>query len=280
MTPRRQNVLSVLAFVFVTLGILLLSPSNRERVQNGFLSLISPFLKKGSEWDNSVAKLRHQLKSLQELETDNDKLKVENDKLKALNQVLQGVEAENLRLKAAFGYKDQSPFSLLPARIIGRSESNWWSTVKIDHGTLDGVGKDMSAITPDGLVGKVIAATDNAATVLLISDETCGVSATLSTPDGQTHPGIVRVVRGDRFTNMQQPRMAMSFLPKRLEVKPGWKVYTSGLGQVFPPNVIVGEVVKAVDRDLETEVTIQPTVNIAALTDVFIVTGLKGVAKK
>lgn len=280
MTPRRQNVLSVLAFVFVTLGILLLSPGNRERVQNGFLSLISPFLKKGSEWDNSVAKLRHQLKSLQELETDNDRLKVENDKLKALNQALQGVEAENLRLKAAFGYKDQSPFSLVPARIIGRSESNWWSTVKIDRGTLDGVGKDMSAITPDGLVGKIIAATDNAATVLLISDETCGVSATLSTPDGQTHPGIVRVVRGDRFTNMQQPRMAMSFLPKRLEVKPGWKVYTSGLGQVFPPNVIVGEVVKAVDRDLETEVTIQPTVNIAALTDVFIVTGLKGVTQK
>ena len=280
MTSRRQNVLSVVAFVFVVLCILLLPSGNRERVQNGFLSLISPFLKKGSEWDNSVAKIRHQLKSLRELESDNDKLKVENDKLKALNQALQGVEAENLRLKAAFGYKDESPFSLVPARIIGRSESNWWGTVKIDRGTADGVTKDMSAITPDGLVGKVIAATDHAATVLLITDETCGVSATLSTPEGQTHPGIIRVVRGDRLANMNQPRMTMSFLPKRLAVKPGWKVFTSGLGRVFPENIIVGHVLEIKDRELEKEATIQPAVNIAALSDVFIVTGLKGVTQK
>ena len=149
MTPRRQNVFSVIAFIAVVFGILLLSPGNRERVQNGFLSIISPFLKKGSEWDNSVAKLRHKLKSLQELEIDNDRLKVENDKLKALNQALQGVERENLRLKEAFGYKDQSPFSLVPARIIGRSEANWWSTITIDRGIADGVMKDLSAITPD-----------------------------------------------------------------------------------------------------------------------------------
>ena len=158
MTNRRQNVLSVIAFILVVLGILILSPRNRERVQNGFLSLVSPFLKKGSEWDRSVAKLRHQLKTLQQLEVENDALKIENDKLKALNQALQGVEAENLRLKEAFGYKDQSPFSLVPARIIGRSESNWWSNITIDRGTADGLMKDMSAITPDGLVGKVIAA--------------------------------------------------------------------------------------------------------------------------
>ena len=280
MTSRRQNVLSVIAFLFVVVFILLLSPGNRERVQNGFLSLISPFLKKGSEWDNSVAKIRHQLKSLRELETDNDKLKVENDKLKALNQALQGVEAENLRLKAAFGYKDESPFSLVPARIIGRSESNWWGTVKIDRGIAEGVTKDMSAITPDGLVGKVIAASEHAATVLLITDETCGVSATLSTPSGEAHPGIIRVVRGDRLANMNQPRMTMSFLPKRLDVKPGWKVFTSGLGHVFPANIIVGQVVETKDRELEREATIQPAVNIAALSDVFIVTGLKGVTQK
>ena len=282
MTPRRQNVLSVIAFVAVVLGILLLSPTNRERVQNGFLSLISPFLKKGSEWDNSVAKLRHQLKSLQELEVDNDRLKVENDKLKALNQALQGVEAENLRLKEAFGYKDQSPFSLVPARIIGRSESNWWNSITIDRGKKDGLIVGMSAITPDGLVGKVIAASDDTAIVLLISDETCGVAATLTDPVGQKQNGIIRI-RGDRIPasrQMQQPRMTMSFLPRRLKLEPGTKVFTSGLGRVFPENIIVGTVVDSKERELDTEVTIHPAVDIAGLTDVFIVTGLKGVAGK
>jgi hypothetical protein len=33
-------------------------------------------------------------------------------------------------------------------------------------------------------------------------------------------------------------------------------------------------------RELETEVSIQPAVNLAALTDVFIVTGLKGAGDK
>ncbi len=280
MTSRRQNVLSVFAFIGVVVGILLLSPGNRERVQNGFLSMISPFLKKGSEWDRSVAKLRHQLKTLQQLETENDALKVENDKLKALNQALQGVEAENLRLKAAFGYRNETPFSLVPARIIGRSKSNWWSSVQIDRGTAEGVQKDMSALTPDGLVGKVIAASDHISTVLLISDENCGVAATLRNTEGQLQHGIIRVVRGDRLSTMQQPRMTMSFLPKQLKVAPGWKVFTSGLGRVFPENVIVGEVAEINNRELETEVTIHPSVNLAALTDIFIVTGLKGGSEK
>jgi rod shape-determining protein MreC len=142
------------------------------------------------------------------------------------------------------------------------------------------VQKDMSALTPDGLVGKVIAATDHAATILLISDENCGVAATLQTPEGASHPGIIRVVRGDRLSNMEQPRMVMSFLPKRLKVAPGWKVFTSGHGRLFPENVIVGEVVESKERELEIEAVIQPAVNLAALTDVFIVTGLKGAAAK
>jgi rod shape-determining protein MreC len=280
MTTRRQNVLSVIAFFLVLFGILLLSSRNRERVQNGFLSLVSPFLKKGSEWDRSVAKLRHQLKTLQELEVENDALKVENDKLKALNQALQGIEAENLRLKAAFGYKNETPFSLVPARIIGRSKSNWWSTVTIDRGTLDEVGIGMPVLTPDGLVGKVISATDHAAVVLLISDENCGVAATIRTKDGHQQPGIVRV-RGERLRNIENPRMTMSFLPKHLRgVQVGYKIYTSGVGRVFPANVIVGEVTDIKERELETEVGIQPAVNLAELTDVFVVTGLKGVAEK
>jgi rod shape-determining protein MreC len=290
MTPRRQNVLSVLAFIAVLFGILLLSPRNRERVQNGFLSMISPFLKKGSEWDRSVAKLRHQLKTLQQLETENDALQVENDKLKALNQALQGVEAENIRLKAAFGYRDETPFTLVPARIIGRSESNWWSNVKIDRGTLDGIGKEMPVLTPEGLVGKVISATDHSAIVLLISDENCGVAATLRDTNGQQYPGIVRV-HGERLRNIENPRMTMSFLPKRLVgergaqagskvVQAGTKVFTSGVGRVFPANVIVGEVTDINPRELETEVGIKPAVNLAELTDVFVVTGLKGAPEK
>ena len=270
---RRANIVAVCAFIASVIGIFILTPRSRQWIQGGFLSIVSPFLKKGSEYDSRWKNYKAGLKKLDELEEDNQRLKVEIDKLRASNQALRGVESENIRLKTELGYRGQAAFALVPARVIGRSPSNWWSTVVIDKGSADLVQKDMPVVTPDGLVGKVVNIDEHSAIVLLVSDENCKVAASV---EGTKEQGIIRVeVRGQRTSNNIQPTMTLNFLSRSAQLQPGQKVLTSGAGNIYPPGIMVGRVADFKSRELDGQAVIEPSIDIAALTDVFVITGMK-----
>jgi rod shape-determining protein MreC len=274
---RRANIIAALVFFAALVGVFVLSPRNRQRLQSAFLGIVSPFLKKGSEVDSRWKSYRAGLKKLDELEAEAQRLKVENDQLRATNQALRGVEAENIRIKSALGYQGGSPFTLVSARVIGRSPSNWWSTVVIDKGSADLLQEEMAVVTPDGLVGKVVNLGDHSASVLLVSDENCKVAGTV---EGTKDQGIVRVeVRGQRTSNNIQPTMTLNFLSRFAGLRAGQKVFTSGAGSVYPPGILIGQIVEFKSRELDGQAIIEPSVDIAALADVFIITGMKGTTK-
>ena len=274
---RRANLIAIGVFLVALTGVFVLSPRNRQRMQSAFLGIVSPFLKKGSEVDKGWKNYKAGLKKLDELETENQRLKVDNDQLRATNQALRGVESENIRIKSALGYQGGSPFTLVPARVIGRSPSNWWSTVVIDKGSLDRVQEEMAVVTPDGLVGKVVNLNGHSAIVLLVSDENCKVAGTV---EGTKEQGIVRVeVRGQRTSNNLQPTMTLNFLSRFAPLRAGQKVLTSGAGSIYPPGILIGHIVEFKSRELDGQAVIEPSVDIAALADVFIITGSKGTTK-
>ncbi len=278
---RRQNIIAVSVFLVATLLVFLISPRNRQWLQSGFLSIISPFLKKGSEWDASWKGYMGKAKKLGELEVENATLTTEIAKLKAENQALRGVEAEKLRLQRALGYQTQSPFTLLSARVIGRPRGNWWSTLSVDKGELDGVQLGMCALTADGLVGKVVFCAEHSANILLVTDENCKVAARIGESREQTRQGIVRVeirgdLRGDRVASLAQPRMVMTMIGRFAPLPQGQEVFTSGVDQVYPAGIMVGRVTESKTLELEKQAVIEPSVDLADLSDVFIVAGMKG----
>ena len=274
---RRANLIAIGVFVVALAGIFILSPRNRQRLQSAFLGIVSPFLKKGSEYDSRWKNYKAGLKKLDELDTENQRLKVDNDQFRATNQALRGVESENIRLKSALGYEGGSPFTLIPARVIGRSPSNWWSTVVIDKGSAENATEGLAVVTPDGLVGKVVNLSEHSATVLLVSDENCKVAGSVA---GTKEQGIVRVeVRGQRTSNSIQPTMTLNFLSRFAPLRNGQKVLTSGAGSVYPPGILIGQITEFKSRELDGQAVIEPSVDIAALSDVFIITSMKGNAK-
>jgi len=274
---RRTNLIAIGVFLLALTLVFLLSPRNRQRLQNGFLGLVSPFLKKGSEVDSRWKEYRTRLKKLDELEAENKQLKVSNDELHATNLALRSVEAEKIRLQEMLGYQRSSPFAVVPARVIGRSPSNWWSTIVIDKGTLDQIEAGLAVVTPDGLVGKVMTLSDHSATVLLVSDENCKVAGSV---EGSKEQGIVRVeVRGQRTSNSIQPTMTLNFLSRFAPLRPGQRILTSGAGSVYPPGILIGQIVEFKSRELDGQAVIEPSVDIAGLSDVFVITGMKGAAK-
>ena len=139
---RRIVIPSVIVFLVLTGLILIMSPRNMRRVQAGFLGMISPFLKTGSTVEKKYREFREGLKTLDELEQENQRLSVTNKDLSATNQTLRGLEAENNQLRKALQYRERAIFTLKPARIIARDTSTWYNKVIIDRGSKDGLDKD------------------------------------------------------------------------------------------------------------------------------------------
>ena len=69
--------------------------------------------------------------------------------------------------------------------------------------------------------------------------------------------------------------MTLNFVSKYASLQPGQKVFTSGAGNVYPAGVLIGHVLEFKSRELDGQAVIEPAVDLVALTDVFIKTGMK-----
>lgn len=264
---QKMHIVAVAAFVILVIitFIVMGQGHTTQRLQSGFLGMISPFLRQGSSLDRKYTEMKAGLKSLKQLEEDNKRLTVESKELSATNQTLRDMEAENNKLRNALGYRERSVFKLVPARIIARDPSTWYQTVKIDRGSAEGVKSDMPVLTEEGLVGKTTVVSDHASVVILISDENCGVSANI---EGSREQGIVR---GERLANRGLPAIGLGLLSKEANLTSGQKVYSSGVGGVFPSCVLIGAVREFKVRELQGYASLVPAVDLSTIDDVFVV---------
>jgi rod shape-determining protein MreC len=126
-----------------------------------------------------VDNLRDRFAELDRLKAENEKLQAENEKLTTELRTTdytrnRAAELDRL-LKVAPAY------TVTPARVIGiGGAQSFQHTVTIDAGTADGVRPDMTVLNGDGLVGRVVRATDATATVLLIGDRNSTVGGRLN----------------------------------------------------------------------------------------------------
>ena len=85
----------------------------------------------------------------------------ERDRLRLEVLQLDELLYENNELRKALQYKERTPLSLVPSRVLSRKPSNWYNTLVIDKGVADdGVEPDSPVIVPAGeseaaLIGKI-----------------------------------------------------------------------------------------------------------------------------
>jgi rod shape-determining protein MreC len=179
---------------------------------------------------------------------DNEELRNEVERLRSELARSQTAERDAAQLSRLVDLHREDLFPSgtdpLAARVIARSPTVWYSSVKIDKGSSDGVKVDQPVIAAGGLVGKVTQVTGGTSEVLLITDASSAVTAQVM-PQGAS--GVVRpqvgnpndllldLIEGDRRVTKDTTVITSGFTSTKVE-------------SLFPRGIPIGTVTR-VDLD-------------------------------
>lgn len=198
---------------------------------------------------------------------DNDQLRQQIDQLQQANVALNELIAENQRLQVMLNYQKNTPhFDLVTATVIAREPGTWFSTIIINRGSENGLTKDMSVITPQGLVGHIVSVFNNSAKVMLILDPRSAVGGLVQRPESRV-TGIVIGQAQDTTVPL------MTNLARESDIIKGDRIITSGLGGIFPKGILIGEVidVKNEEGGLLKYAEIKTAVDFSKLEEVLVI---------
>ncbi|MBI4689263.1 MAG: rod shape-determining protein MreC [Nitrospirae bacterium] len=181
--------------------------------------------------------VKEYFKKIQLRDKENRRLREEINGLLMEQQKYKEVLLENTRLRELLSLKENERRYVTAANVIARGNDRWANTIVIDRGRRDGIEKDMAAITPRGLVGKVLSSTDSYSYILLLND--INFSAAVRLQDSRTE-GIVS------GTGLRT--CVLRYVSHEYEVKKNEMVLTSGLDSLFPADIPVGSVTKIIKK--------------------------------
>ncbi|MDN0064021.1 rod shape-determining protein MreC [Collinsella ihumii] len=258
--------------VFCVLSVLLLTFYIREgeagpihAVRSGVVTATSPVRYVGSVVAspfNALGNIFSNLTASQETLSD---LKQQNAEL--TGQVAQLAEAKETaeRLEGLLGLQSTYNLQSTAARIIGGSSDAWSQTVTIDKGSLDGFEIGMPVCNAYGVIGQITEVALSSSTVLLINDETSGVSAMVQSSRAQ---GMLR--------GQADGSLRLEYVSTDYDVQVGDIVITSGLGGVFPKGLPLGTVssVERRDNDVYYDIVVRTSASTENNEEVLVITAL------
>ncbi len=144
---------------------------------------------------------------------------------------------ENERLRSLIDLKSQRADYVAAAEVFARDPTNWFQILWINKGSINGVAKEMVAVTPLGLAGRIHRVFSERANVILITDVNSSVAVRLESSR------VEGILEGNG-----EDRCYLKYVSKDFEVEAGESVITSGLDGIFPEGLLVGYVT-SVDRE-------------------------------
>lgn len=193
-------------------------------------------------------------------DAENRRLQAEVGRLKIDNIFLKNELNSAERAKALQMFQAHTPSRMLAATIILTGAGSNSKVVYVDRGSPDGVMRGMAVVTPDGIVGKVIAAYPTSSEVLLVTDP--DFAAGVISQKGQ--------VRGT-FKGQGTPMGKVDYVPPEEKVTEGEWFYTSGDDRVFPRGFPVGQAKVVRAAQPFQEILVEPSGLQHGLDDVLIV---------
>lgn len=200
-------------------------------------------------------------------EQENQELHLQLVAAKEQIQRLGEQAGEAQRLRALLDFKNQWAFQTVAAEVIFSSPGDITSSpgessnaIFIDKGSDSGLTSDLAVITPEGVVGKILAVFPHSAQVLLITDRSSGVGVTLA------QSRVQGILKGG-----SNGLCDLHYIMNEEAVSRGESLVTSGLDRVYPKGLPVGTVVNVGDGNIYKSIAAKPSVDLNRLEMVLVV---------
>lgn len=161
------------------------------------------------------------------------------EKVAALSLQMQKMQqqiSENERLKSILQFKEEAPYNIRGAQVIGRVPETWNNIVLINKGNKDGINRKDLVSTEKGVVGSVIEVFPYTSKVMLVTNPSSKIGV------------VLEKTRQNGVLAGTSSECKVLYLSVDSDIMYGEKVFTSGLGGIFPEGILVGTI-KKVKKD-------------------------------
>ena len=255
--PLILSLLVIVALFFLNYQGLLKSP------QDLFFRLFAPAQKIIYRGSLKASNFFDSINSINNLNQENAKLKQEN--VDFLNRIIQlkEVALENEFLREQMDLPDSGTKQLVLADVVGQDSSGSGKYILINKGEKHGVKKKAAVITAgDILVGQIIELTNSFSKVQLITDSNSRINALIQ------ESRITGLVKGNQGLSL-----IIDLLPQGQNIKDGEIVITSGLAELFPKGLLIGQIQQVLFSDVQIsqKAKIKPAADFNKLEKVFVI---------
>ena len=201
----------------------------------------APFQKVAAVVSGGVASLWEKYTSIDDVMAENETLKAENAELRQQMVDYDRVKAENQAYKALESIQSQRPeMSYLSSFVIGRDPLDSFYGFTLDRGTLDGVAVNDAVVSDQGyLLGMVVEVEATSCKVMTILHPNFNAAGVVS----RTRDNGIITGSADYAAD---GACVLTNLNRNTLTQKSDQVITTGLGGVFPADVLVGVVKEVV----------------------------------
>lgn len=231
--------------------------------------VLTPLQKVTSALSGGAASVWEKYTSIDDVMDRNEQLEAENAELRQQMVDYDRIKAENDAYKALARIQDtNSEASYVSAFVIGRDPLDEFGGFTLDQGSTDGVAVNDAIISDRGyLLGAVVEVDATSCKVMTILHPSFNAAGVIS----RTRENGIITGSADYAADGQ---CVLTNLDRTTEARKGDQVITTGLGGVFPANLLVGTVQEVVPEQSgkSSSAVILPGADPRTVKHVFIVT--------
>ena len=231
--------------------------------------VLTPLQKVTSALSGGAASVWEKYTSIDDVMDRNEQLEAENAELRQQMVDYDRIKAENDAYKALARIQDtNSEASYVSAFVIGRDPLDEFGGFTLDQGSTDGVAVNDAIISDRGyLLGVVVEVDATSCKVMTILHPSFNAAGVVS----RTRENGIITGSADYAADGQ---CVLTNLDRATEARKGDQVITTGLGGVFPANLLVGTVQEVVPEQSgkSSSAVILPGADPRTVKHVFIVT--------
>lgn len=238
--PIRSLLVTVVVLALLALVLVWRIDNPRvERMRAAIIDRVVPNIEWALAPVTGMARMIDDFQSYTRLYEQNEELRRELQQMRAWREAALQLEQENARLLDLNRVRLDPELTFVTGIVMADAGSPFRRSVLINVGARDGILDGWTTMDGLGVVGRISGVGDQTSRVLLLTDANSRIPVTIQ-PSGQQ-----ALLMGD---NTQAPML--DFIEAPEDISAGDRIVTSGDDGLFPPGLLVGQVVETTDRML------------------------------